>query len=407
MHAKRLMTGLLFGLALGAMTMRAGAWNTYHVATNGVDEAARDGLSWDTAFASPHYAVKRAAGGDTILVSNGVYHADGQHDWDYHLLLPQGKHLTIKGVNQASEIILDGGGGDFFAIGGWEPVTIHISNITITNFGRDAVYATQADGSYTLNSLVIAGNRRGIYHAGGLLAVNDCVIKGNTTGGGIYTSVSGGLTVRNSRIAGNHTTGHGGGIRMGSGNLVENSIISGNTAAGTGAGVNIGSGTLKNCLIVNNTADGQSGGVYSLSTNTFVHNCTIMFNKGSRAGGIREGTVYNSIVYGNEATGGGFWHVTANYYSYFESGPDGMWIHSITSPDPAFYDKGINCIVADPELDADFKPLRGVSPAINAGLNQAWMEDATDLAGNRRIFMGTVDIGAYEYVPPGTLIIIR
>ena len=37
------------------------------------------------------------------------------------------------------------------------------------------------------------------------------------------------------------------------------------------------------------------------------------------------------------------------------------------------------------------------SPCIDKGINQDWMLDATDLAGNPRILNGTVDMGAYEF----------
>jgi hypothetical protein len=47
--------------------------------------------------------------------------------------------------------------------------------------------------------------------------------------------------------------------------------------------------------------------------------------------------------------------------------------------------------------------LQGNSPCINAGFN-AYVSGLTDLDGNPRIVSGTVDIGAYEYQGPGSLI---
>ena len=53
--------------------------------------------------------------------------------------------------------------------------------------------------------------------------------------------------------------------------------------------------------------------------------------------------------------------------------------------------------------------IRYASAARNAGVNAAWMADATDMAGNARINDGTVDIGCYEcYLPcEGTMMIFR
>ena len=53
--------------------------------------------------------------------------------------------------------------------------------------------------------------------------------------------------------------------------------------------------------------------------------------------------------------------------------------------------------------------LKSTSPCINTGTNQAWMNGATDLDGQRRIdpVSGIVDMGCYEYVTRGTMFIIR
>jgi len=49
--------------------------------------------------------------------------------------------------------------------------------------------------------------------------------------------------------------------------------------------------------------------------------------------------------------------------------------------------------------------LQPASPCINKGINQGWMTNGKDLDGVARIdsFSGRVDMGAYEYMPHGSL----
>ena len=67
-----------------------------------------------------------------------------------------------------------------------------------------------------------------------------------------------------------------------------------------------------------------------------------------------------------------------------------------TTPDPG----GTNNITSEPQFvnaaAGDYRLLPS-SPCIDRGINQDWMVDATDLAGNPRILNGTVDMGAYEF----------
>ena len=72
-----------------------------------------------------------------------------------------------------------------------------------------------------------------------------------------------------------------------------------------------------------------------------------------------------------------------------------------TSPNP----DGEGNIASEP-LFVDYAGgdlrLQFNSPCVNAGMNRAWMIDATDIEGNPRIRRDQVDMGAYEsdYLPP-------
>lgn len=51
---------------------------------------------------------------------------------------------------------------------------------------------------------------------------------------------------------------------------------------------------------------------------------------------------------------------------------------------------------SDPLFKDGGYALTSSSPCVNAGSSQSWMNIATDLAGNDRVYGSTVDMGAYE-----------
>ena len=108
--------------------------------------------------------------------------------------------------------------------------------------------------------------------------------------------------------------------------------------------------------------------------------------------GASGGTLYNCIVCFNTGFGG------ANY------DPSSTLNFCCTTPLPA---SGLGNITGDP-LFVDTNGwsnlrLQSYSPCINAG-NLAFVMTTTDLDGNPRVVNGAVDMGAYEYQGPGSVI---
>ena len=159
-------------------------------------------------------------------------------------------------------------------------------------------------------------------------------------------------------------------------------LVAGNVAHSavgftTGGGVWTSGSILENCTVVYNTATTQNGnqgagGGVTWGYNDQCYNNIIKFN--SAANGSDNGEV-NSL----------------SYPTFFNSdiGP------SVPAPNM------VNSLNTDPifinnVLGGDYH-LQSGSPCINAGTNQTWMVGAMDLAGNLRIVVGLVDMGAYEF----------
>jgi hypothetical protein len=207
------------------------------------------------------------------------------------------------------------------------------------------------------------------------------------------------------------TTSRGGGVLMFPNTTLQNCIVVSNgsvSAAGYGGGVHLfGGGTLRNCLITRNRAALAGGGVYGglfavyslgIGAGGRIENCTIVSNivtgAGGYGGGIAGGSTTNSIILYNGASSNENWY-TGSVIGY-----------SCSTPAPP----GTNNVDVAPmfkDATADNYRLMTLSPCRDCGIFLPWMIDATDLAGNKRVFNAGPDLGAYEVPLQGTMLMVR
>jgi hypothetical protein len=181
-------------------------------------------------------------------------------------------------------------------------------------------------------------------------------------------------------------------------------LVTSNSAAYTGGGS--ASAVLSSCLIAGNTAP-TGGGSY---LDGALENCTVVGNTAGTAGGVFFGslpTLDNCIVMFNTATNGP---------DYFTGGSGRLPAINYTCITPLPTNGFGNFSNAPMFVDAangNFH-LQSNSPCINAGDNVIAPNGAfsnlphpvgnIDLDGNSRIVGGTVDVGAYEFQSPQSLI---
>ncbi|HTR42951.1 MAG TPA: choice-of-anchor Q domain-containing protein, partial [Pseudomonadales bacterium] len=150
------------------------------------------------------------------------------------------------------------------------------------------------------------------------------------------------------------------------------------------------SSSLTNCLLIGNNTTANGGGAY-IST---LVNCTIVNNSAAYyGGGVYGGTLKNCILYYNKSTN---YPANNNYFI-----PLAM-VYCSTFPLPSI---GFGNFTNTPlfiDTNNNFH-LQSTSPCINSG-NNAFISATTDLDGSPRIQGGTVDVGAYEYQTPTSVI---
>lgn len=464
------MAVLCVGALAGAPTVLA--QTTWYVATNGVG----GGLGgWAEATNSLPGAIRAAAGGDTVLVSNGVYISTGAMGNRAMLNITNG--ITVRSLGGCGETVLDGnapavenrvvhlghpaavlegftitrglavGGSQAFRYGG---------GVIITNGGalRDCLITGNAAGR--TNS--VGGRGGGVYVCSASAAlISDCIISNNVTdtdalggstggtGGGVCIDGSDdgehAVEIANSRIIHNLCGGAQGGGLYAARGVFTGCLIAWNQAPSTAlhcgfaGGMTLSAtaearncviasnyaykvsgvrmyygGLLRNCLIEGNSSDTEPA-IY-FSQNGGMQNCTAVNNINSNGltGGIQITqtggliSLENNIIWMNHAPNGTY----SNYYRGSGTVTASNNCIGSTSGDFHLDDPAYGNINTPPlfvDEVGDYR-LQAPSPCINAGYTHPWMQGAVDLAGHRRLdwVAGVVDMGCYEYAPPGTLI---
>ena len=284
-----------------------------------------------------------------------------------------------------------------------------IDNKAIRDMGTTSVTADEGGGGVFIYQV----------KEGGFFSASNCVFSGNSgmRGGGVGStwdySITPYGTIHNCVFTNNASLRQGGGlsirVKVKETNrsqddlfAIRNSLFAfnrtiGKADNGTSIGDSNGGGillvdyapvTIENCTIVSNvTAYTSSGGLH-MPWNGRIVNCIVAYNLKS------DGTAQETINW-SAANGATF----SNCCTYPSTATVLATSPGYINVDPKFVDPA----------QGDFR-LAADSPCVNAGVNADWMsgKGSKDLAGNPRIYKGTVDIGCYElWMPPGLMIFLR
>ncbi len=305
--------------------------------------------NWATAATNIQAAVDVAVAYDTVLVTNGIY-ATGGRTLGTNVLVNRvtvDKPLTVRSVNGPQVTVVQG------------------SQVPGTTNGDGAVRCVYLTNGASLSGFTLTN---------GATRISVPAHTYEQVGGGLWCW---GAVVSNCTLIGNSAYNSGGGAYEGT--LCNCTLIGNSAIYGGGAFYS----TLNDCVLSGNSAY-EGGGTYQST----LANGTLTGNSASYdGGGAYSGTLNNCIVYYN--TGGNFSGSTLNYCCTTPLPTNGFG--NITN-EPAFADWA----------NGNFH-LQSNSPCINAG-NNDYVTVAEDLDGNPRIAGSTVDVGAYEFQSPVSLI---
>jgi hypothetical protein len=252
-----------------------------------------------------------------------------------------------------------------------------------------------ADGA-TLCKCFLTNNMVPEWNGGGVSgsSLKDCTLFGNMAGqagGGAFNSA-----LTNCLLASNTVANAGGAGGGAYGSEMDRCRLIGNIAIDSGGGTGGGACfcNVNNSLLTGNYADLSGGGAMYGTLN----NCTVVSNSAAvSGGGAGDGNLNNCIVYDNTAP---------CMKNFVLDGEVPGLLNYCCIPDLPAGANGMGNITNDPAfvnfLAGDFH-LQSGSPCINSG-NNAYVQTTNDLDDNPRIVGGTVDIGAYEYQTPTSVI---
>jgi hypothetical protein len=330
-----------------------------HYVAGGSANPAAPYASWSTAATNIQDAINAVTeAGGQVLVTNATYAP----------ITAYNNSVRVRSVNGALFTVIDGGKSN--------PCASLGNGVSLTGFTLTNGSSGSGGGAFggTLSNCVLSGNSATDGGGAAYCTLNNCILSGNdaSDGGGAYACT------------------------------LNYCALTSNSANYYNAGEPYGGGaaycTLNNCTLSGNSAF-YGGGAYGCALN----NCTLAgnsaFNGGGVYGGFTAGPLNNCIIYFNIAPTG------ANYafYDY------GNINYCCTTPQPT---NGFGNITNAP-LFVDTNGwanlrLQSNSPSINAGnnsyLTNSYFTNYFDLDGNPRIVGGTVDIGAYEYQTPTSII---
>ena len=429
---------ILAGLALAGAA--AAAPTNRYVAMPGAGGHIPPFTNWAMAATSIIDAVALANTyneGDTVWIAAG------------HYVLTQTVSVgntRVRGFTGAPDDVLVDGDAQYRCFRMDNPGAI-LRDLTVTNgASQDTAgisFSSNAVGAVVSNCAIV--NCTATRYDGGIAAAPNSymVLLNSRIQGNMASSGSGGIRVdratcliRNCLISQN--TGSSGGLNLSAGSVID-CVITGNTASGSGGGIYVNKPDaavpiFSNCLVLNNSSVNTGGGVvvHRPVGDVIFYNCLIANNTSGNGGGIywnhylsgtHFGEYYNCTIAGNSATN------VANVGGVFKPNIEciyGMYNTIIYSNTPVDYIIDIallsNCcatgLVGNANVTnypafinpahSDYR-LRSGSPCINAGANQPWMAEASDLDGRPRLdrFTRQADIGAYEYIFRGVLFSVQ
>ncbi|MFC1820223.1 choice-of-anchor Q domain-containing protein [Thermodesulfobacteriota bacterium] len=375
---------------------------------------------------------------DGLYVSGGNANGTGEYENIGGGIFAENGSSVIRNCTIANNTAANWGGGmTLFGVQQVSDCTITVNQITnVTGGGHgvsvhgDSIFSNVI---FTSNgTTTVVGYGGGVYVSSSTPTFTQCTFYANAAddGAGIYVSDGGTVPVFDRcTIWDNDASNNGGGLYIkNSAPIFKKSFFMENTAGNHGGGVYAGTSSssyysplFENCVFGLNMATYSGGGLYI--DNRFspdIINCNIMGNSaGSLGGGLylyptnAFPTVFNSIVWGNTATGDAQYSFTPDpseeqnlrvAYSNFEGGIDNTapYREGNISQDPNFID-------ADGPDDNLYTwqdnniGLADGSPCIDTGAASfpyAGVTAATDdLYGTVRPRNAGYDMGAFEYNP--------